>query len=355
MAKASDPRLAELTKKRPSSAPRPGEITDIPTIILSDRKEPPSLLSTSLSSSVHFGVPSSPEVSEADNKDSSRSGSVIGQSGHMTSSHMGVRSSSDIGLPATSMPNLAVRLIPGGDATTAENYLEVFCSPRTFRRSVDLDVSSKDHTRGQFEWVDAMDSSTNCLKVLTSSSRVGSALSLNSECTARSIGLLSNDSDSDNDLSLTESEKVSLKPSQLRRFMSYSEDSVSHDVCARPSQSMSDLKTTEKANAAKGADAVPLVPEAVEENTDKSDSVSEDRKPEANKGEKVLDDRASSPCDVRPQEKIIRAHNKKEICRDRSRSGTTRPSHMLSYKCDIHDSTRDCRIRQWLQDMDSQE
>ncbi|BFZ04102.1 hypothetical protein BsWGS_07141 [Bradybaena similaris] len=350
MSKASDPRLAELTKKRPSSAPRPGEITDIPTIILSDRKEPPSLLSTSLSSSVHFGVPSSPEVSEGDIKDSSRSGSGVGQSVHVTSAHMGVRSSSDIGLPATSMPNLAVRLVPGGDMTTAENYLEVFCSPRTFRRSVDLD--SKDHTRGQFEWVDTMDSSTNCLKVLTSSSRVGSALSLNSECTARSIGLLSNDSDSDNDLSLTESEKVSLKPSQLRRFMSYSEDSVSHDVCARPSQSMSDLKTTEKTNAAK--DAVLLVPEAVEESIEKSDAVSQDRKPEENNGEKVLDDRASSPCDVRLQEKIIRAH-KKEICRDRSRSGTTRPSHMLSYKCDIHDSTRDCRIRQWLQDMDSQE
>ncbi|CAG5136402.1 unnamed protein product [Candidula unifasciata] len=350
MAKASDPRLAELTKKRPASAPKPGEILDIPTIILSDRKESTSLLSSSLSSSVHFGMPSSSEVGVTEK------GESAGQQGHGSGSHMGVRSSSDIGLPASSMPNLAIRLGPGGDLASTENFLDVFCSPRTFRRSVDLDVNSKDHTRGQFEWVDTMESSTNCLKVLTSSSRVGSALSLNSECTTRSIGLLSNDSDSENDLSLTDSEKVSLKPSQLRRFMSYSEDVVSRDVCARPSQSMSYLKTMDKtqAGAAKGPDAIILVTETVAENIDTADSLIQDRKCEAANRDRVLDDRGGAPCDPRLQEKVIRA-NKKEIPRDRSRGGTARPSHMLSYKCDIHDSNRDCRIRQWLQDMDSQE
>lgn len=347
MAKASDPRLLDITKRRPSSAPKPGDVSDIPKIILDERKEAQSL-SSSLTSSAHSAAfPSTGMNSNIREASKKEPGGNAVHSGQSAGPHMSVRSSSDIGLPAASMPNLAVPLVPG-EMSTSETYLEVFCSPRTFRRSVDLDISSKEHARSNFEWVDNLDSSSNCLKVLTSGSRVGSALSLNSECTARSIGLLSNDSDSDNDLSLTESERMSMKPSQLRRFMSYPEDSSSADLCARPSQSMTDLKTMDNTDTDTEQDSniIHGVPGAA----DKSGACATD----ASSGELLHEGRSSSPCDLRLQEKKIRAQ-KGEIYRDRSKGGVSRPSPMLSYKCDTHDSTRDGRIRQWLQDMDSQD
>ncbi|RUS81947.1 hypothetical protein EGW08_010292, partial [Elysia chlorotica] len=114
-----------------------------------------------------------------------------------------IRSSSDIGLPATSMPNLALSMMSGGGAG-GEGHLGVYCSPRASRRSVDLEVTGcrEDCRPGdfQYDWSSHNNNNNNnTLRVLTSSSRAASALSLTSDCTARSIGLLSNDGDSDSD------------------------------------------------------------------------------------------------------------------------------------------------------------
>ena len=228
----------------------------------------------------------------------------------LTPGHMPIRSSSDIGLPATSMPNLALSLMAGGGAgvgsTGTEAHLGVYCSPRASRRSVDLEVTAaREEARAgggggggascdlRYNWSSQYDSldfgspggttivssavapsssgcNTNTLRVLTSSSRAASALSLTSDCTARSIGLLSNDGDSDSDAdaslmsdagqqghghqllpSSRDPVKASGGTAQLRRYLSHPEESVAvpgsaSDVShARPSVSLCNIKSAE--------------------------------------------------------------------------------------------------------------
>ena len=118
------------------------------------------------------------------------------------------RCNSDIGLPTASMPNLPLAMAlgehggEGGGGGGGGDTLGVYCSPRTTRRSVDLDVAGSragggcdPAVRAEYEWL--AEDRASSLRVLSAGSRVGSAVSLNSVCTAHSVGLLSNDSDSD--------------------------------------------------------------------------------------------------------------------------------------------------------------
>ncbi|XP_041367472.1 uncharacterized protein LOC121382058 [Gigantopelta aegis] len=202
---AAEPRRADVQRRRPSSAPKTSDMTNIPKIILDDRDR---------------GVP---DVYEGVNRPPG----------------------GEMGIPASSMPNLALERFmgPEGEGPDGPGHkLGVYCSPRMSRRSVDLEISSKDPNN---EWMETFDPA-NTLRVLTTSSRVGSSVSLNSECTARSIGLISNDSSSDSaSLSGRNNDVTSNdKQSHLRRLMSNPEDDTADvdTIPTRTSQSCVNLK-----------------------------------------------------------------------------------------------------------------
>ena len=75
----------------------------------------------------------------------------------------------------------------------SRNKLGLYCSPRLPRRSVNADNNTGNRQSGS-----GLDSLNACsLNCLDPGSRVGSTLSLNSEYTTRSVGLISNDSSSE--------------------------------------------------------------------------------------------------------------------------------------------------------------
>uniref|UniRef100_A0A0B6YAI4 Uncharacterized protein n=1 Tax=Arion vulgaris TaxID=1028688 RepID=A0A0B6YAI4_9EUPU len=341
MATPNNPQQNEATKKCISSPPKPEEITYIPRIILDERRQTSLSLPSSLETSLYSGNLPKPEwgdnIYDAIDKENGRCDLDTSSGSQETSSHKPKRSSSDIGLPTGSTSYL--KNVDG--TNTSENYLGVFCSPRTVRRSVDSGISSREHALRHGEWLQNVDYSNNCLKVLTSASRVGSAISLNSEYTARSIGLLSNGSDSDKDFSLTESESHCSKPSQLRRFMSCTDDDVSHETCARPSQSLDDLNT--KDNIGTDYELGSEIPNVIH---DYSCSTTMQSEPVTMS---ISDGRPGSLCE--PSSRETTAHNL-DMLRNRNKD-VSLSSNMMSYKYESHDATRDSRIRQWLQDMDS--
>ncbi|XP_076471721.1 uncharacterized protein LOC143301367 isoform X1 [Babylonia areolata] len=208
-----------MTTKRPMSAPKPNDVTAaIPRIVLDDRGsgggggggggDPTSTRPATLTH--RPPAPNGPGVTTTTVAMTTTSTTMT-----MTSvaepkespdgaEYIPHRCNSDIGLPTSSMPNLTLALTLGEDGAGGRGKLGVYCSPRTTRRSVDLDVTSRDPAaRAEYDW---LEDKTSSLHVLSASSRVGSALSLNSVCTAHSVGLLSNDSDDDfQDTSINES------------------------------------------------------------------------------------------------------------------------------------------------------
>ncbi|CAG5115438.1 unnamed protein product [Candidula unifasciata] len=344
MSKPTDSRIIDGAKRRSSSSSKPGEITDIPKIILDQRRNTSSSLPSSLQASscsnalaptTHSG--SLPDDVSNEASGDNRVGAKYLCTGNCT--HMPVRSSSDIGLPTVKSPCL----VPAGGFSSHDNHIEVFCSPRTLRKSVDSNINTKEHLFYQWEKVQTIDSSNSCLKVLTSGSRAGSALSLNSECTARSIGLLSSDSDSDKDLSLAESDKARFKPAQLRRFMSYPDEDFSPELCARSSQSLGDLISSDNTDKGfnLGMRTACLEADSSSSLTGKSESTSVS----------VSNSKPDSVCELNPIEQM--GAHAEDLFKDRDKSNTGLPTNMLSYKCDSHNSSRDIRIRQWLEDMNS--
>ncbi|XP_067655737.1 uncharacterized protein [Haliotis asinina] len=276
---AADPRKTdESNKRRPSSAPKTSDMTNIPKIVLEDKDR---------------GDPD-----------------VCVVSPYQT----------DMGLPAASMPNLALdRFGENNSDGGSDSKLGVFCSPRMTRRSVDLDVSNRDPNKKDMEWLEAFDQS-NSLRVLSSSSRVGSAISLNSECTARSIGLISNDSSSDS-TSMSERfvEPTGEKAAQLRRLMSYPEDRTSVDSgVTRASQSCANLKAAQKESLDRGDITEAKLCLLPSESTE-TYSLDDDELPNDKSFEEVYDE----------------AYRQHIVCYKRGPK-----------------SFRDGRIRQWLQDMD---
>nr|KAG5695687.1 hypothetical protein BaRGS_022364 [Batillaria attramentaria] len=234
---AADPRRGEVVKRRPLSAPKNTELSGIPRIVLDDRVDgdPANENSKTPETSSVAGVTTVGFPATGDGADSPEPRDYVPH-----------RCNSDIGLPTASMPNLNLAMSLGEGA--GGDKLGVYCSPRTTRRSVDLDVgSSRDPARGEYEWLDDKSSS---LRVLSASSRVGSAVSLNSVCTAHSVGLLSNDSsDEYQDNSLQDNSSSCQGERQLRRLMSYPEEEKTPGndagVTPRTSYSLCNLKAAQ--------------------------------------------------------------------------------------------------------------
>ena len=199
---------AEPVRRRPVSAPRPGaDMAAIPLIVL-DGDGPPDpataapLATTATTTTTSNGPVGGGRAATA----STRPVSGGADSPELLYEYVPHRCNSDIGLPTASMPNLTLAMSLGGGAgenggSGGGGQLGVYCSPRTTRRSVDLDVvggggglGSVGSRCGDYEWLEER---TSSLRVLSAGSRVGSAVSLNSVCTAHSVGLLSNDSDDD--------------------------------------------------------------------------------------------------------------------------------------------------------------
>ncbi|GFO50618.1 hypothetical protein PoB_007712300 [Plakobranchus ocellatus] len=377
--------------------------------------------------------------------------------------HVPIRSSSDIGLPGTSMPNLALTLMAGGGGGGQETYIGVYCSPRASRRSVDLEVinsrqEGREDNPSHYDWSSQYDSidfgspsvntitsastgnnnSCNTLRVLTSSSRAASALSLTSDCTARSIGLLSNDGDSDSDADaslmsdagggsqgqgqpqLRDGAVVKAGTAQLRRYLSHPEESVatpgsaSEVGHARPSMSLINIKSVEASlanpvddsrlgsgkavsgptslphsatielddstacdvpvsevskSAARTTDTASHSPAPVNSIKDKVDSAAPEKltakPPKAAPAACSASYSSGETFNTIPQslqdgslhkrtrradaeERIQFSCGGSRLGSEGERSG----QKILSYKCDAHDTSRNGRIRQWLQDMD---
>ncbi|XP_060074436.1 uncharacterized protein LOC132554152 [Ylistrum balloti] len=105
-----------------------------------------------------------------------------------------------------------------GRETESRNVIDIYCSPRLPRRSF-----HQYHSSGQCDddqnWLESYDPNTLPAK-LGPGSRVGSAVSLTSEYTARSVGLISNDSSSDSTQFSDKLELIKHKQSLLRRYVS---------------------------------------------------------------------------------------------------------------------------------------
>ncbi|PVD33375.1 hypothetical protein C0Q70_04629 [Pomacea canaliculata] len=242
---AAETRLDDETRERTKSALKSGDLTTIPRIVLDDRAD---------TTSSRASAPG-PDAIIINSNNSSRPSMATPPSGDSEipapPDYVPHRCNSDIGLPTASMPNLALALSLGTDATSGADKLGVYCSPRTTRRSVDLDVgSSRDPCRTDYpRWLEEQ---TSSLRVLTAGSRVGSAVSLNSVCTAHSVGLLSNDSSDEYvDSSLGQDGSVAGSCSErsvyLRRLMSYPEDKGGQEAGPSPrtSHSLCNLKAAQ--------------------------------------------------------------------------------------------------------------
>ncbi|XP_076450157.1 uncharacterized protein LOC143286470 [Babylonia areolata] len=322
----------------------------IPRIVLDDRAiDSPDPLSPS-STPVTTSTSNGPLLVMGPGRGGGRP--LSGGEGMDTHDYVPHRCNSDIGLPTTSMPNLPLAM-GMGDHHHGEggDKLGVYCSPRTTRRSVDLEVgSSRDPGApsggGEYEWLGGKAAS---LQVLSAGSRVGSAISLNSVCTAHSVGLLSNDSsDEYQDSFLQEVSLLSFPPhaqraSHLRRFQSNpeAEEKSGNDtsVTPRTSYSLCNLKAAQAPAAGREQgpnrgqltpEKLCLLPSDLDECEDgalppgESESRREGEEGEEKGGSKVAD---------------------MEVCEDSPQA------HMVSYGKGSS-TMREGRIRRWLQDMD---
>lgn len=102
-----------------------------------------------------------------------------------------------------------------GKEPEPRNVIDIYCSPRMPRRS----FHQYGHCDDSPNWFETYDPNTLPNK-LGPGSRVGSAVSLTSEYTARSVGLISNDSSSDSTQFSDKLEQIKHKQSLLRRYVS---------------------------------------------------------------------------------------------------------------------------------------
>lgn len=276
------------------------------------------------------------------------------------------RCNSDIGLPTASMPNLTLAMGLGGSGGEGSggDKLGVYCSPRTTRRSVDLDMGPRE-VAGRQDYSEWLEERTSSLRVLSAGSRVGSAVSLTSVCTAHSVGLLSNDSDDDfQDASLHDGASsisgsgiclaagggptgsvsagasVSERAGQLRRLQSYPEEQdkspgpEGSGVTPRTFHSLCNLKAVQAPSVEGPRQLTPeklcLLPSDLDEGDDRVLPPGED----GGRGESGGGGKAGR----------VKGH-KEGVEDGRGKS------HIVSYGKGSQ-SLREGRIRRWLQDMD---
>lgn len=335
------------------SAPKASESAAIPRIVLDDRDGEPdhsnnsNNTTTTTTNGPGVGVRPLSVIGGRGPGGGGRGGDDDSPPGHY--GYVPHRCNSDIGLPTASMPNLSMALNLGENGTG--DKLGVYCSPRTTRRSVDLDLGSRDP--GGYEW---LEEKTSSLRVLSAGSRVGSAVSLNSVCTAHSVGLLSNDSDDDyqdtslHDGSVSGSLPQSERAGQLRRLQSYPEDDKGVSmggggvggggggdvagVTPRTSHSLSNLKAAQAPSDIQGRGREQLTPEKLcllPSELDESDS----RVPPGGRREE--------------------GGGRQRVSGGGGGGGKAedgKKAHIVSYDGKGSASMREGRIRRWLEDMD---
>ncbi|XP_014776553.1 uncharacterized protein LOC106873622 [Octopus bimaculoides] len=164
------------------------------------------------------------------------------------------KSPTDLGIPAVSLPNLSIetdssddpyddKMERTGSRDDSDHALRLYCSPRMSRRSMNLDLNLRESPNDTgYCWLSTFGTSN----YLREGSRVGSAISLNSDCTARSIGLISNDSSDTTSYMERLGELGGLmtqRSNMLRRHLSNPEHSQELPTCMRRnSRSWSNLK-----------------------------------------------------------------------------------------------------------------
>lgn len=111
----------------------------------------------------------------------------------------------------------SVIICNGSEVSSSRTNIDIYCSPRLPRKGYPY-ATAIDHYSEDTQWMESTDSTFP--NKLSSGSRAGSALSLASEYTARSVGLISNDSSSDSTQFSDKLEHIKQKQNLLRRYAS---------------------------------------------------------------------------------------------------------------------------------------
>lgn len=146
-------------------------------------------------------------------------GDSHGQMPHSRSAgELATASSDSTAVSDTSGNALKPRSFQCNGDTEHRTTIDIYCSPRMSRRSINLELARQAEQDAAF-WGEGYDHA-HTQNALVPGSRVGSAISLISEYTSRSIGLISNDSSSDSTQYSDRIDAVKQKQSYLRRFYS---------------------------------------------------------------------------------------------------------------------------------------
>lgn len=204
----------------------------------------------------------------------------------------------------------------GGMSMEFRNQIDIYCSPRMHRKTFGLSNGMQDEDN---TWLDP----SNSQNALGVGSRLGSALSLTSEYTSRSIGLISNDSSSDSTQFTDKIEQIKQKQSLLRRYLSNPEKSNDdqEDVVQRSTKSVNNLQNKDHFDNSTISDDIDSMADIPPSATSGSDGI---------------------PMDAA------------EVRRQRYDSDSDSNSHLVTMVTDdMH--VKEGRIRQWLTTIESQE
>lgn len=137
--------------------------------------------------------------------------------------------------------------------SSSRSTLDLYCSPRLQRRKV-FQFDQDDLEQSFAENLVSRKSSNT----LGPGSRIGSTVSLTSECTARSIGLISNDSSSDSTQFSDKLEQIKQKQNYLRRYASNPEKNQkdSETSVQRSAKSFSNFQSESQRNSEVGSDSM---------------------------------------------------------------------------------------------------
>ncbi|XP_062568865.1 uncharacterized protein LOC134231013 [Saccostrea cucullata] len=141
-----------------------------------------------------------------------------------------------------------------GSESSSRSTLDLYCSPRLQRRQ----VFQFDQDDMEQSWTETMVSRKSS-NTLGPGNKIGSTLSLTSECTARSIGLISNDSSSDSTQFSDKLEHIKQKQNYLRRYASNPEKNQKECVenaVQRSTKSFSNFQSESQRTSEVGSDSM---------------------------------------------------------------------------------------------------
>lgn len=202
-----------------------------------------------------------------------------------------------------------------GLSMESRNQIDIYCSPRMHRKTFNINNGYQDE---DFSWLETTDPS-HSQNALGVGSRLGSALSLTSEYTSRSIGLISNDSSSDSTQFTDKIEQIKQKQSLLRRYLSNPEKPAEdkENMVQRSTQSVNNLHN-------------------------KTEHFEES----------ISDDSMAEPVPTSGSDSI--PNEASELRRQRYENDSDNNSHLVTMITDdIH--VKEGRIRQWLTSIGNQE